>query len=444
MSRGVAISLLLMVSSPAVAEDPKASDEPAFDVFRYALSLRPDIKTGAVSGTETVWFKATKDLRQIEFSPNSVTIDGATIDGEPSQVSTDAKGVVFTLPAMLKAGRTSVLRVAFRGIPKRGLVTRPGAIYASYFACDWMLCRQDSPGDKAWFDLDLYLPEGAISVGIGRQPSTRPVADGLTVHRWRSPRPYSSYLFGFAAGKLRLAEQQHAGTRFTYVDAGGDQADLDRLFADTPAISDFLAAKAGLPVPDKHYTQILAFADEAQELATYSLIGAEALQADLRNPSRQWIIAHEMAHQWWGNLVTCATWQDFWLNEGFATFMTAAWKQHRFGEAAYQAELDEARRRVKRVTELGYDEPLAWNGTYPSLGYRRAIQYSKGALFLASLRTELGERAFWKGVQEYTRRFAGKTVRSSDFERVMAEASGRDLSAIFAKWVYGAPAGAER
>lgn len=336
------------------------------------------------------------------------------------------------------------MRLVFRGLPKRGLAAQSGAIYSSYFACDWMLCLQNSPGDKAWFDLDLYLPNNASSVGIGRRLPMVEVADGLTLHAWRSSRPYSPYLFGFAAGKLQFAQRQHAGTRFDYVNATAEEVDLEQLFADTLAISDFFAAKAGLPVPDQHYTQILVPGHEAQEAATFSLIGQDALERDLSDPPAQWIIAHEMSHQWWGNLVTSATWQHFWLNEGFATFMTAAWKQHRFGDAAYQAELEVARRRVKRATELGYDKPLAWNGTYPSLGVRRAIQYSKGALFLDHLRSELGERDFWKGVQEYTKRFAGKTVRSSDFESVMAEASGRDLSAIFAQWVYGAPEAAER
>ena len=137
--------------------------------------------------------------------------------------------------------------------------------------------------------------------------------------------------------------------------------------------------------------------------------------------------------------MTCATWRDFWLNEGFATFMTAAWKQHRFGEAAYQAELDRARERVKRVAGLGFDKPLAWSGDYPSLSARRAVQYSKGALFLDRLRSHLGEAAFWNGIRAYTRRFAGRTVRSSDFERAMTEAGGRDLSPLFREWVYGVP-----
>nr|WP_225197337.1 M1 family aminopeptidase [Gluconobacter oxydans] len=149
------------------------------------------------------------------------------------------------------------------------------------------------------------------------------------------------------------------------------------------------------------------------------------------------MIIHELTHGWWGNLVTCATLQDFWLNEGITTFMTAAWKEHRYGRAAYVAELDIARARLEKARAKGYDKPLAWSGSYPSLGARRAVQYSKGALFMDYLRTTLGDTVFWAGLRSYTRAHAGGTVTSIDFERAMEDASGRDLQRIFKDWVFG-------
>lgn len=437
MLRRVLPIVLLICSAPVAGQVVPPPPGASIDVLRYGVALRPDLETSTVGGIETVRFIPKDDMRTIEFSPNALEVVSAAIDNKPVDVSSTDKAVTFTSAQALPKGREATLRVIYRGLPKRGLAGKDGALYASYFACDWMFCLQNSPGDKAWFDLDLYLPKDAVSLGVGRKLSTVSAGDGLTVHSWRLARPYSPYLFGFAAGRLKLVEQEHSGTHFTFASAGVPDADLSRMFADTFAISDFFAAKAGFPIVDSRYTQILVPGYEAQEEATFSLIGSKALDDDLREPQSQWIIAHELAHQWWGNLVTCATWQDFWLNEGFATFMTAAWKQFRFGEQAYQAELDGARKKLKRAADLGYDKPLAWGGTYPNLGVRRDIQYSKGALFLDYLRSELGEQAFWKGIRQYTTRFAGKTVRSSDFEKAMSQASGRDLSAIFSKWVYG-------
>jgi hypothetical protein len=117
--------------------------------------------------------------------------------------------------------------------------------------------------------------------------------------------------------------------------------------------------------------------------------------------------------------------------------MVAAWQEHQFGAAAYRRQLDAARSRVERVRQIGFDKPLAWGGQYPSLGARRAVQYSKGALFMAHLREAIGDEAFWTGLRTYTRRHAGGTVTSRDLQLAMQQASGRDLSPTFAEWVYG-------
>lgn len=198
----------------------------------------------------------------------------------------------------------------------------------------------------------------------------------------------------------------------------------------------FLADKAGVALPVPEYSQLLVEGDEVQEAATYSVLGVAALPRDAGDPAGDWAIVHELAHQWWGNLVTCTTLQDFWLNEGIATFMTAAWKEARYGRAAYEAELAIARSRLDHAQTRAFDRPLAWNGRYPDLRTRRAIQYSKGALFMAQMRTTLGDAAFWSGLRHYTRAHAGGTVTSIDLQRAMEASSGRDLDSLFAEWVF--------
>ncbi len=434
------IMLPLILAGVFSADEQPVTIAPGdgFEVERYAVALRPDLATTAVSGMETIVVRGTSDrVTRLAFTANALRISEATVDAAPVQVSSTKDAIVFTLPRALGKGGQATLRFRIDGTPARGVTAVAGGLYTSYFACDWMVCLQDAPGDKAHLALDLFLPAGATSVGVGRDGPATALPGGLVLHRWRSTRPYSPYLYAFAAGSFVRRSTPTDQGELVYLDGTGTNADLTALFAQTPAMALFFAEKAGMPLPDRRYTQVLVPGREAQESASFSLIGKAELDRERDDPSSAWIAAHEMAHQWWGNLVTCAAWRDFWLNEGFATFMVAAWEEHESGEAAYRQELDVARRRVDRVRELGFDKPLAWSGEYPSIGALRAVQYSKGALFLAQLRTAIGDAAFWTGLRRYTQAHAGGTVTSRDLQNAMEEASGRDLSPMFAEWVYG-------
>lgn len=438
-SRGAVRALLpaltLGVIAPALPRTAVPGE--GFDVTRYELTLTPDLTDKSVSGFETIVLQSRQNgLGAVAFSPNLLTIDAATVGGQPVRVALADQALVFELPHPVAKGDSLTLRIAYHGVPARGVVFGATSAYTSYFACDWMVCTQDAPGDKAAFALDLRLPMGMVSLGPGTQSAKVRQGAGIEVHRWRASRPYSAYLFGFAFGHFNQAVGKEGGTRLTYLSDTASAAELQQRFAPTGAMVQFLSEKAGVPLADGRYTQLLVSGDEAQEAATWSVIGAENLGPSSLTPQDDWAIVHELAHQWWGNLVTCATWRDFWLNEGITTFMTAAWKESRYGRAAYVAELDLARARVAKVREQGWDRPLAFAGPYPSLRERRAVQYSKGALFMDHLRTQLGDDAFWRGLRNYTIEHAGGVVTSADLQRAMEQASGRDLSETFNAWVF--------
>ena len=430
----------LLLAAVALAPPREGVPGDGFDVTRYELTLTPDLAGKTVSGFETIVLRSlVSGLAAVAFSPNALTIDAATAGGQPIHVALTADALVFELPRPLTRDDSVTLRIAYHGMPARGVTFGTTSAYSSYFTCDWMVCPQDAPGDKAEFALDLRLPLGMVSLGPGSPGGRTRQGAGIEVHRWRTARPYSPYLFGFAFGNFTQAFSRDGSTRLTYLSDTASSAVMQQLFAPTGAMVRFLSAKAGVPLPDGQYTQLLVAGDEAQEAATWSVIGTANIEPVPADSQDDWVIVHELAHQWWGNLVTCATWQDFWLNEGITTFMTAAWKESRYGRAAYTAELDRARARVAKVRDQGWDRPLAFAGPYPSLGARRAVQYSKGALFMDHLRTTLGDEAFWRGLKSYTTVHAGGVVTSADLQRAMEMASARDLSATFTEWVYGAP-----
>jgi aminopeptidase N len=436
LTKIAALLALPLLSSPARAE-PGPGD--GFDVLRYQLALTPDVQTRTVAGREVITLRATGDhLQSLGFSGNALSIDSATLDGVPVTVRSEGERLDFDLPRPLARGRTVRLALSYHGRPARGWAGSATSLYTRYFACDWMVCGQNQVGDKAAFSLQLRVSAGMETLAVGRKVSRRPGPDGSEIQRWETPRPYPAYLFGFAVGRFTRVEDRAGSARLSYLSDVVDAAELKRRFAETGRMVGFFADKAGAPLPVADYSQLLVEGGEAQEAATYSVLGLDAVPATPGDPAQDWAIAHELAHQWWGNLVTCATLQDFWLNEGVTTFMTAAWKEHRYGRAAYDAELAVARRRLDKAQDQGFDKPLAWEGRYPSLATRRAVQYSKGALFLDHLRATLGEDAFWSGLRRYTRAHAGGVATSADFETAMEAASGRDLHPLFAEWVFGA------
>jgi aminopeptidase N len=199
----------------------------------------------------------------------------------------------------------------------------------------------------------------------------------------------------------------------------------------------FYEVKAGIKLPERRYTQVLVNQNGDQEDASLSMIEKRSIEPILTDPQADGMMAHELAHQWWGNLVTCSDWKELWLNEGMAGFMTAAYKEQRWGHAAYDREIAVAQKAWDAAKAAGADEPLSWPGTYPSLRAKRRIAYGKSMIFLDALRTELGDDAFWRGVRLYTQRNAERSVTAADIQKAFEAASGRDLSITFKTWVYG-------
>lgn len=407
-----------------------------FDVVSYDVRLRPDFASRSVEGTTEIKLRATAErLRAVVFTDNALTFDRIAVNGRPARVRRAGGRLKVELSKPLRAGRTITITAAYHGQPRRGVAFGPKSVHTSYFACDWTLCAQDAFGDKAMVRLALTLPEGLTSVGPGAPEPIRRLRPGETVHVWSERRPYPAYLYAFAAGDYRTVVKRTGSVELAYIGEGSPEH-MERLFEPTSDMLRFFEAKAGVPFPQRRYAQLLVDGTAAQEAMSHAIIGREMIEPILATPEDDWVIAHELAHQWWGNLVTCRTLDDFWLNEGVTTFMVAAWKEHRWGRAAYDREMDLARGRLARAAAAGMNVPLTHPGPYPSLGLRRAIQYSKGALFMDALRRELGDEAFWAGLRAFTQTHAGRTADSPDIQRAFESASGRDLGVLFGQWVF--------
>jgi hypothetical protein len=410
---------------------PVAAGE-TFEVLHHDVRLWPDFAAKTVAGTQIMRFRSLADgLDTISFTGNSLRVI-ASIDRTAMVPASIVDGRwVFRLPRAMRRGQVAELVLTLDGPAPKGLVFDGETVSATYFTCDYMICDLDRPGDKATLNFALKTPGGRDAVAPGRSTFAVPA-----LRAWREQRPMSAYLFGFAGGAFER-HRLDAGQPMLFVLAKDvDAAKVRALFGDTRAMLSFFEGKSGVKFGEPDYTQVLVSGSAAQEAVAHSTIGMSEIEPILQDAHEDWVIAHELAHQWWGNAITCADWSELWLNEGFAVFMTAAWKEAKWGRADYERELQLAHKRWTAAKDGGFDVPLSWKGVYPSLKLKRAMAYAKSVVFLDTLRREMGERAFWRGVRIYTRANWGGVVTARDLQRAMERAAGRDLSRLFATWVF--------
>lgn len=422
------LALLFLVAPPFLAAD--------FDVLDYAADLRIDPAGKSVRGEVAVAFvSGAGGLAAVDLDAPGLTVEGVSEGGRALSYETRDGRLHIALGRPAAQGEKRTITIRYTGQPERGMSFGAGQVFTAFHTERWLVSRAD-PADKATLTLALTLPEGLEVVANGRLVSREALPGGLVRHIWRQDRPYSTYLFGFAAARFRETSRQAGEVRLRFLAPGFTTEELERIFAGTESMLAFFESKAGLPLPGNDYTQVLLPGGPAQELSGFAILSEGYGKSVLADPREDYLIAHELAHQWWGNLVTCETWSDFWLNEGMVTFLTAAFKEHQWGHDEYDRERAMTRLRYERALAEGKDRPLVFHGWKAPEEMSGPITYSKGALVLHLLRVHLGEQAFWAGLKDFTRAGAGGDVDSNDLRNALEKASGRDLKPFFDQWVY--------
>lgn len=401
--------------------------EPDFDAHRFAATMQMDVVLGA------------KAPSSIELQAGALAIDQVRLGENDLNFDRQGNQLRIQLPSgSASAGQALTLTVRYRGQGSAGLRFDPDTpqVATAFSTSQWMPCLDD-PSVRARFSLRLILPAEMVSIGNGQAADPGRQRNGKRVDTWRLDQPMPSYLYGFAAGRFTQAESQAGSTRLTYLGPVGlfDEAALQRIFQDTADQLAFYAERAGVPYALPEYGQVLLMGPAAQEMAGFSAMGARYGTRVLADPAAIWLGAHEAAHQWWGNGLTNRSWRHFWLNEGIASFMTAAYLEHRFGRTVYDEQIAAAQTKYDALRVQGLDKSLVFpDWDHPSAA-DRSLVYDKGTLVLHELRKRLGEERFWKGLKHYTRKHWGQSVETADFQKAMEEGSGVDLSAFFRQWV---------
>ncbi len=431
--------LFVFLLTPMVAQAASEPSPRGFSVQHYAIRLEPEFSTQSIQGLAVVRVLAQiPTLNRVDLDVGDLQIDAVHLGRQALRFERAGKALQVLLPRAQRQGHAMELRIDYHGKPVEGLTFSKDGLQAStaFSTSQWMPCL-DAPAARATLDLTLVLPADMQSVANGQPRAARTLRSGKVATVWSLRQPMPSYLYGFVAGRFTdvRGAAEHTQLR-SLAPPEFSSAQVAQIFQETPDMLAFYEAKAGVTYPFAVYTQVILRGPGAQEMAGLSILGERYGQRALKNGRSIWLGAHELAHTWWGNGVTNQNWNHFWLNEGIATFMTDAYLEHRFGTEEYYVQIDAAREKYEGIQKAGHDKPLVFPDWDHPTADDRSLVYDKGAYVVHLLRQELGEDQFWKGLRTYTQKFWGRSVVSQDFQQEMEQASGRDLSAFFEKWVY--------
>jgi len=436
------VSLFMIGCSSSIGDDKDIGRDIGLagskDILKQKIILNIEPGASAIAGQQKMDFISMRESSVLVFDSGAFTIRSASLDGQAVLDWTSSKGETrFVLPKALTKGGRYRLELRYKASPKRGFGSRPELLYTGYFACDWMICDQNAFDDRFKLDIKFITKKGLTSIGPAVQLKSETSGDEKELHSWRTQSAYPAYVYAFAIGDIEFEDVSGDCDTKLLVARPVDTPEIGHVFSDTCQMLAFFEQKSGVTYPFEQYTQLyVPESGAAQEAVSHSILGSRVIDPMLDMPSEDWAIAHELAHQWWGNRMTAADLQHFWLNEAIVTFMVASWKETRWGSEHYEHEIKLAKSRWDRAVQDWKDVPIAYGGEYPTLGHRRAIQYSKGAVFLDQLRGDIGEDAFWQGLSDFTQTHWNRSVRTVDFQRAMETASGRNLQTLFDGWVY--------
>jgi aminopeptidase N len=417
------------------------------------LEIEPDLVARSLRGQVTLALDCRKDnLDAVELDAVDMHFASITIEGKPA-LSThyDGKRLRIHLDQARAPGDQLSLSIAYHCSPLRGLYfvgpdeahpNRPLECWTQgqdedsrfYFPC------VDAPIFKATSEVLCTVPSDLFVLSNGQLRETRDVDGGRKLWHYSLDFPHSPYLVTLVCGQFAEIRDRAkvTGIEVYYYGPKGREADLRRSLQVTPAIIDHFSQVIGVPYPFGRYSQIFVsdFIFGGMENTSATTLTAEAMldERAALDQDIEYLVAHELAHQWWGDLLTCREWPEAWLNEGFATYFEYVWREHSRGRD--EADVDLLGDLDTYLAEAGeYQRSIVCRQFEEPIDLFDRHLYEKGGRVLHMLRHELGEAAFWRALHLYVERHARRSVETRDLARALEEATGRNLDGFLHQWV---------
>ena len=404
-----------------------------YDVEHYSIALAVDPDIGTITEAEaTITAVATMDLGAFNLDFSDLDIGSVSVDGLAAQWEWADDELTVRPTSMIPSGEDFSVTVAYRGTPEPvsvpsvgvsagWIVTADGVFVAAEpdAAHTWFPAN-DHPADKATFTIVVTVPDGWVVASNGTLVGEA-TADSMTTFTWDMERPMATYLATIAIGEYRRIEFPGVDgvVRRDYVPV--DLADdPPQSLVRTGEMIELFSEWFG-PYPFTEYGHVVVSGfPGALETQTMTVIDRSALDAQ--------IVAHELAHMWFGDDVSVADWSEIWLNEGFATFAELLWIEHDRGRDAM-----EATAAAMYETMVGYVHRPITDPTVAELF--AAPVYLQAGLALHALRGEVGDDVMRTILHTYAARFAGGNVTTEDFLAVATEVAGIDVTEFLEPWL---------
>ena len=446
MKSHVSLLTFILISVALTARD-NYRPNPLIDIIHYEFTVNVNDSCNTIIGNARISLKFNGsasgfelDLKNIDSTGKGMTVRSVTYSGGNIKWHHRNNKVNITLDSPSSAGSTSELTLTYDGIPADGLIISKNKFGdRTFFADHWpdrarnYLPCVDHPADKATVDFIIISPKHYEVVASGYLVEESDLSDGTKLTHWKEdvPLPTKVMTFGVASFAVQLAGNVKGIPVWTWVfPENRKEGFYDYSFATKPLAfySELIGPYSYEKLANIQSKTIFGGLENAGCIfySENSVTGQGKAES---------LLAHEIAHQWFGNSVTEADWHHIWLSEGFATYLTAVYLEKTYGKEKLDESMKSARERVLRSFERT-PGPVIDTTITNLMRLLNANSYQKGAWILHMLRQETGDESFWKGMRLYYERFRNSNALTSDFEKIMEEVSGKKLKHFFYQWLY--------
>lgn len=417
----------------------------------------PDVEKPQIFGEEELTSRAVGQARSMMTlnARASITITSIKVDGQPATFKHEPPRLTIEFAKPVAAGATTTVSIRYSAKAPFGdgvgLIWMPRdvenklepLVYSqgqADFNSAWFVCH-DFPNDRLSTELIIDIPEKYTALSNGELKGTMSDEVGRKTWHYAIKNPHATYLVSMVVGVFDIVDVAALSNSKLPMKAYGPVGSADKMkqaFADTGKMVTLFEKAFGEPYPWEAYNQVVVrgFHWGGMENTTLTTLTGALLEEKMAE--RDDLVSHELCHQWFGNLITCRSWEHVWLNEGWATYSEAMWAKQCGGEDAFLNKIRTWRDKlIPACTGTAPATPAMVSNRYvlPDDTFEKAEDpYLRGGMVLHMLHARMGEDAFWKGTRGYVQKFKFKAVETDDFRRCMEEASGLSLQRFFTQW----------